>query len=58
MYLQCRRFASPHAPIGKIATHPLGSLFDFNPQVKINLFHYKFTSKSRSDEPSFSTIKW
>ena len=34
--------------IGKIATHPLGSL----------LSQRKFISKSRADEPSFSTIKW
>ena len=51
-------FSVNFSPIGKIATHPLGSLFVFNPQVKINLFNYKFTSKSRSDEPSFSPIKW
>ena len=33
-------FSVNFSPIGKIATYPLGSLFDFNPQVKINLFHY------------------
>ena len=29
------------------------SLFDFNPQVKINLFHHKFISKSRAVKMSF-----